>query len=73
MGSNYALDSDVMLNFILNRSSIQSIRQTYFDLAYNDRLLVFFSVLNVSNNHYFLRKQHGIEDTIQKIRELVSF
>lgn len=73
MGSNYFLDSDVILDFLLKREPFNVLARKIFDLAYNQKIEVYLSSLAISNIHYLLKKQYGNIGAISKIEELVSF
>jgi predicted nucleic acid-binding protein len=73
MGSSYFLDSDVILDFLLDRDPFNFSADEIFEKALNKEIQIFFSSLSVANIHYLLRKQYGNEGALNKISELVSF
>ncbi|MGM0946481.1 MAG: type II toxin-antitoxin system VapC family toxin [Bacteroidota bacterium] len=73
MGSSYFLDSDVILDFLLDRDPFNFSADEIFEKALNEEIHIFFSSLTVANIHYLLRKQFGNDGALKKIAELVSF
>lgn len=73
MGSSYFLDSDVVLDFLLDRDPFNFSADRIFEKAYNNKFRIFFSSLTVANMHYLLRKQYGNDLALDKISELLSF
>lgn len=73
MDSSYFLDSDVILDFLLNRDPFNFSADEIFEKAVNNEIQIYFSSLTVANIHYLLRKQYGNEGALDKITELVSF
>lgn len=73
MGSSYFLDSDVILDFLLDRDPFNFSADEIFEKALNKEIQIFFSSLTVANIHYLLRKQYGNDIALDKISELLSF
>lgn len=73
MGSSFFLDSDVILDFLLDRDPFNFSADEIFEKALNKEIQIYFSSLSVANIHYLLRKQYGNEGALNKISELVSF
>lgn len=73
MDSSYFLDSDVILDFLLNRDPLNFSAEEIFEKAVNKEIQIFFSSLTVANIHYLLRKRYGNEGALEKITELLRF
>jgi predicted nucleic acid-binding protein len=73
MGSSFFLDSDVILDFLLDRDPFNFSADEIFEKGYNKNIQIFFSSLTVANIHYLLRKQYGNDGALNKIAELLSF
>ena len=73
MGSSYFLDSDVILDFLLDRDPFNFSADEIFEKGYSKEIQIYFSSLTVANIHYLLRKHYGNEGALNKITELVSF
>ena len=73
MDSSYFLDSDVILDFLLNRDPFNFSADEIFEKAVNKEIRIFFSSLTVANIHYLLRKRYGNEGALEKITELLRF
>ncbi len=73
MGSSFFLDSDVILDFLLDRNPFNFSADEIFEKGYNKNIQIFFSSLTVANIHYLLRKQYGNDGALNKIAELLSF
>lgn len=73
MGSSYLLDSDVILDFLLDRDPFNFSADEIFEKGYSKEIQIYFSSLTVANIHYLLRKHFGNEGALNKITELVSF
>ncbi|GMQ28673.1 PIN domain-containing protein [Algoriphagus confluentis] len=73
MDSSYFLDSDVILDFLLNRDPFNFSADEIFEMAVNKEIQIYFSSLTVANIHYLLRKQYGNDIALDKISELLSF
>lgn len=73
MDSSYFLDSDVILDFLLNRDPFNFSADEIFEKAVNKEIQIFFSSLTVANIHYLLRKRYGNEGALEKITELLKF
>lgn len=73
MVSSFFLDSDVILDFLLDRNPFNFSADEIFEKGYNRNIQIFFSSLNVANIHYLLRKQYGNDGALNKIAELLSF
>ncbi|SEF91597.1 type II toxin-antitoxin system VapC family toxin [Algoriphagus boritolerans] len=73
MGSSFFLDSNVILDFLLDRDPFNFSADEIFEKGYNKNIHIFFSSLTVANIHYLLRKQYGNDGAINKIAELFSF
>lgn len=72
MSSSYFLDSDVILDFLLNRDPFNFSADEIFANSYNKKIQLFLSSLTVANIHYLLRKQYGNDGALNKITELLS-
>lgn len=72
MGSSYFLDSDVILDFLLDRDPFNFSADEIFEKALNKEIQIYFSSLTVANIYYLLRKQYGNEGALEKITELLS-
>jgi predicted nucleic acid-binding protein len=73
MGSSYFLDSDVILDFLLDRDPFNFSADEIFEKGYSKEIQIYFSSLTVANIHYLLRSRYGNEGALNKITELVSF
>ncbi|MFN3999610.1 type II toxin-antitoxin system VapC family toxin [Algoriphagus sp.] len=73
MGSSFFIDSDVILDFLLNRDPFNFSADEIFEKGYNQKIQIFFSSLTVANIHYLLRKQYGNDIALEKISELLRF
>jgi predicted nucleic acid-binding protein len=73
MGSSFFLDSDVILDFLLDRNPFNFSADEIFEKGYNKNIQIFFSSLTVANIHYLLRKQYGNDGALEKISELLRF
>ncbi|GAB2491717.1 type II toxin-antitoxin system VapC family toxin [Algoriphagus taiwanensis] len=73
MDSSYFLDSDVILDFLLDRDPFNFSADEIFEMAVNKEIQIYFSSLTVANVHYLLRKQYGNEGALDKITELIWF
>jgi predicted nucleic acid-binding protein len=73
MDSSYFLDSDVILDFLLDRDPFNFSADEIFEKAVNKEIQIYFSSLTVANIHYLLRKQYGNEGALDKITELLRF
>ncbi len=73
MGSSYFLDSDVILDFLLDRDPLNFSADEIFEKGYSKEIQIYFSSLTVANIHYLLRKQYGNDIALDKISELLSF
>ncbi len=71
MGSSYFLDSDVILDFLLNRDPFNFSADEIFEKAVNKEIQIYLSSLTVANIHYLLRKHFGNEGALDKITEIL--
>lgn len=72
MAESYFLDSDVILDYLMEREPFLKNAQEIFQIAETGVLNFHFSSLSASNIYYFSRKIVGHEKTVESIKALLS-
>jgi predicted nucleic acid-binding protein len=66
------VDSDVILDVLLQRNDFHRYSSLILELAINGELLAYTSAVVLSNVHYILRKRVSKDDTIANLRFLTQ-
>jgi len=69
MVNSYFLDSDVILDYLLDRMPFADSSQEIFTLAVNSKIHLFVSALSISNVDYLLKKSVGRVNSLQMIED----
>ena len=67
------LDTNVILDYILDRKDFSDSAETVFKAAFNGNIVVYITATTISDIYYIVKKQLGHEKTIFLIKELVAF
>jgi predicted nucleic acid-binding protein len=67
------IDTDVIIDLLIDRQPHASAATMIFDLAEKNRIKLFASTLCINNVHYICRKVLGDQKTREVIAELASF
>ncbi|MEQ8904618.1 PIN domain-containing protein [Ekhidna sp.] len=66
------LDTDVILDFLIDREPFSSHATAIFNLAEENKISLFTSSLCIHNVHYFVRKKLGNKKALEVISELIQ-
>ncbi|MEQ8469617.1 MAG: PIN domain-containing protein [Marinoscillum sp.] len=72
MAGKVFLDTDVILDFLLDREPFSESASKLFDLGETGQLELFTSALAVNNIHYILRKLIGSKKSIEVVADLID-
>ncbi|MFC3415954.1 type II toxin-antitoxin system VapC family toxin [Algoriphagus hitonicola] len=72
MENSYFLDSDVILDYLLDRMPFADSSQEIFTLAMNSKINLFISSLSISNVDYLLKKKVGRIISLQMIKDFCT-
>lgn len=72
MGSKVFVDSDVVLDFFMDRMPFANSASELFELAENGELEIFLSALSLNNIYYISRKYLGHKQAIEVIVSLTE-
>ncbi|MEM8893907.1 MAG: PIN domain-containing protein [Bacteroidota bacterium] len=73
MESKLFVDSDVIIDFLIDREPHTTISNELFELADTGEIMLFTSSLSINNIHYIARKIIGESKTREVIGELMAF
>lgn len=72
MASSVFLDTDVIIDFLVDREPFSTAAAKIFDLASSGELEVHTSALCIHNVHYFVRKMLGANKALKVIKDLLE-
>lgn len=65
------LDTDVVIDFLINRQPFSVNAIKLFDLSYKKKLIIYVTPLTFSNTYYILRKLAPHKKIIEKLKDLL--
>ena len=72
MKSKLFIDSDVVIDFFINRKPHVEKATKIFDLNEKNKITLFISALSINNIYYITRKYLGHRSTIEVVEELID-
>ncbi|AWW31211.1 PIN domain-containing protein [Echinicola strongylocentroti] len=72
MATKLFLDTDVIIDFLIDRRPHSIYSANIFDLAEEGKLILYISSLSISNIHYIIRKVLGQQKSREVIHEIMS-